>query len=130
VESGGLAENAVLALETLSCSELPGHVIRELKDYVWRRCIERQGHVWMPLSGVREMSDSELRSKLMGTALFSAAKRANFGMNDANDLIGRGVLDITEFSSAGRASQLQRLVRTTVSLAAAEMSTPVSVAAS
>jgi Non-repetitive/WGA-negative nucleoporin C-terminal len=125
VESNALSENAVLALETLSCSDLPAHTARELKDYVWRRCIERQGHVWMPLSGARGMSDSELRQKIEGTALYSAAKAVHFGTHDATDLIDRGVLDIAEFLSSGHLPQLCRLVLTTVRLAEEPMSGPI-----
>jgi hypothetical protein len=119
VDSGSLAEAIVLALEALSQSELSALEARELRDYVWRQCIERQAHYWIPLlSGARGSGDAELRHQLTNTALYEAACRVSLRPADARDLIARGVMDLEDVASAAQAGKnLARMIQTAVELA-------------
>jgi hypothetical protein len=119
VDSGSLAEAVVLALEALDRSHAPAAAARNLRDLVWRQCIERQAHHWLPLlNGTRALGDAELRRALSNTALYEAACRTSLRRADAHDLVSRGALDIAEVDGAAKTGgQLGRLVQTTVGLA-------------
>lgn len=119
VDSGSLAEAVVLALEALSLSDLSVTVGRELQDHVWRQCISRQSHFWIPLlAGARGSGDAELRHQLTNTALYEAACRVSLRPVDARDLVSRGVFDIEEVAAAAQGGRsLARMIQTAVELA-------------
>lgn len=126
VDSGSLAENVVLALETLNRSDLSSVEVRKSRDFVWQHCVRRQSHFWVKIvSESSSVGDGELRRQLQNTALFEAARSVPLRLNDARDLVLRGVFDLEDMPKAvgdtplgGRpVNQLGRLVQTAVQLA-------------
>lgn len=122
VDTGKLSDNVVLALEILQKCGSSGAEEVELKSYVWRRCLERQAHFWIPIiSGKRGCTDAELRGQLANTALFEVAKRIQLDIKDTDSILNCGIADCDAFAAVGRPEQLKRLIHTTVGLATEEV---------
>lgn len=118
VETGRLAEGVVVALEVLRKSAVSGDDESELNKYIWRRCIEKQGHFWLPiLVGKLGGTDTELRSHLASTALFAVAKRIQADVDLANDIMNSGIAESAEFAAVARPEMLKQLIHTTIVLA-------------
>lgn len=118
--SESLAENVVMAIEALQYLNMEATEAQNLQDYVWRRCVERQSNVWVPV--VRKMStasDVEMRQRLQDTALYRAAARLGLSEKVISEVIGRGALEASEFAKLNCVSEVARLVRVAVSLAVA-----------
>ena len=121
-ESEVLAGRVIRAVDAVTCCAKVGDEASNLEDYVWRRCVERQKELWMPL--VRKVShtnDIELREKLMSSALFSAAKAVSLTEHDMAGIVERGAFQCTEFATQGCVPGVTRLVKATVALAATEV---------
>lgn len=115
-----LAEHVVMAIEALQYSVMDASEAQILQDYIWRRCVERQSDVWIPVA--KEMattSDVEMREMLKDTALYRAAAQTSLSENEISAIIGRGAFDASEFAKLNCTSEVARLVRATVSLAVA-----------
>lgn len=118
-ESENLAKRVVQALRVVEvCQTIGDSSVQKLGDYIWRRCVERQSQIWIPLAqDVSGVNDVHLREKLMSTALFRAAQDADVPSSDILNVVERGSFGGSEFVAAGCADAVTRLVRTTVALA-------------
>lgn len=118
--SESLAERVVLASEALEFSEVEEDSLQALQDYIWKRCIERQSDLWVPLvDKMGSVSDVEMRQRLKATALYKAATQITMTETRMTEMIGRGVLAATEFEKQDCVPQMATLVKAAVSLAVA-----------
>ncbi|CAN8063506.1 unnamed protein product [Agarophyton chilense] len=118
-DSDILSKTVIQALRVVEVCETIGDLTAtELGDYVWRRCVERQSDLWIPLAqNLSTISDVSLREKLFSTALFKAVQESELTASNILDVIDRGNLKESEFVGSGCAEEVNRLVRTTVALA-------------
>lgn len=118
IDSSGLTESICLALETIAESAIPAPKARELRDHVWKYCIERQAHLWLILlNSYRSYGDEELRLQLRDTALYGAARNSNLSSADARDLQSRGVFSVPQIATGSALeADLGKVVRTTLGL--------------
>ncbi|KAI0557344.1 Nuclear pore complex protein Nup133-like protein [Gracilaria domingensis] len=118
-DSDSLAKRVVEALRVVEVCETMGDLTAaELGDYVWRRCVERQSSLWIPLAqSLSTISDISLREKLTDTALFKAVQESELTASSVLDVIDGGNLVDREIVESGCAEEVNRLVRTTVALA-------------
>lgn len=120
VTSESLAQRVVMATEALQFSCMNPGELQVLQDYVWKRCIERQSDIWIPIAKkIAITSDDEMRRRLTGTALYKAATQVTFTESKMDDMIGRGFLESSEFSKQNCLPEVTTLMRAAVSLAIA-----------
>lgn len=118
VASRKLARHAAVALEAVDFGEASDGEKDELKDYVWRRCVEREGHTWMQIvGGVRGISDGMLRKRLEGTAVYAVARETGTTIEEVREIVGRGAFGIREFVEGGTRGELEGVLVKTVGLA-------------
>eukprot|EP00178_Gracilaria_changii_P001635 TRINITY_DN1230_c0_g1_i1.p1 TRINITY_DN1230_c0_g1~~TRINITY_DN1230_c0_g1_i1.p1 ORF type:complete len:1135 (-),score=165.42 TRINITY_DN1230_c0_g1_i1:10830-14234(-) len=118
-DSESLSKRVVEALRVVEvCETIGDPTATELGDYVWRRCVERQRAVWIPLAqNMSSLNDVSIREKLKSTALFKAAQDSELTCDNILDIIDRGNLKESELASSGCAEKVNLLVRTAVALA-------------
>lgn len=117
VESGRLASSAVVALEVVRYANLADEQSNELVDYVWRRCVEKQGDAWTQIvRNVRQLSDDQLRKRLTGTALYGAAVKTAMDETKMKAIVQRDAFRISKFEENQTRAALERIVQTTVAL--------------
>ncbi|KAI0560282.1 hypothetical protein FGB62_118g06 [Gracilaria domingensis] len=75
-DSDSLAKRVVEALRVVKVCETMGDLTGvDLGDYVWRRCVELQSALWIPLAqSLSAISEVRLREKLKNTTLFKAVQ--------------------------------------------------------
>lgn len=114
-DSDTLAKLVGLALDVVKIYENANGDGWKHREYVWRRCVERQIDEWVALvNNLLNSSDVEKREKLMETALFKAAGHQDLKGRALNDMLEHGMLG--EFEARGCGKEVEQLVRTTVSL--------------
>lgn len=119
-DSEALAEQVVMAIEALRFSAMEVPKMQALEDSVWRRCVERQSDLWLPIIGtMTTATDIEMRKKLKETALYIAASRLSLSERIITEVIGRGTFESSEFMKHGCTREVSSLVKAAVSLAAA-----------
>lgn len=118
VDSSRLAESAAVALEAVGYADLQDNDAHDLVDYVWRRCVEKQGDTWSQIvASARQISDDQLRERLAGTALYQAAMVSETNETAMKAIVDRDAFSIAKFEEEKTRSDLERIVQTTVALA-------------
>ncbi len=113
-----LAEHASVAIEAVDYEDLEENMVNELKDYVWRRCVEREGHMWMQIvANCKQISDGQLRTRLQGTAIYMVAKLMGTTSEEMRQVVQRNALNIPEFNEKGCQVELENIVQKAVGLA-------------
>lgn len=119
-ESDRLSEQVAMAIEALQYSEIDANDAQLAMDHVWYSCVERQRNLWIPLvKSLGSTNDMEMRKTLRNTALYRAAVRVDLKEPAIAEVISRGAFDHSEFAKLGCLPEVARLMRATVSLAAA-----------
>lgn len=119
-ESEPLAEHVAMAVEALQYSGVDASEAQSLFDYIWRRCVELQSDIWIPVAQkMATTSDVEMRTTLKDTALYRAAAQTGLSESEISEVVARGAFDASEFAKVDCTSEITRLVRATVSLAVA-----------
>lgn len=92
------------------------------RDYVWRRCVERQSADWLAFAqDAYAWTDVELRSNLGRTALYKAARDNKLNEHHVEEMLARGILDGGDVEQSGVIEQVSELMKTTVALANIDM---------
>lgn len=111
-----LSSRVLLALDAVRACELTDNDFNG-RDYVWRRCIDRQSTTWIGMAEVRsKANDVKLRAELSETAFFVAGSRTMLSVPDVDRMVNRnflggGVLERHEYLR-----DIIELIKTTVSL--------------
>ena len=117
-DSSELAKNVATAAEAVQLSHQVGSEVEAVENYLWRRCVERQGEAWMKIiESFGQVSDVDLRNKLMDTALYKAACMAAVTESDISTVIKRGAFNESSLAKQCAIENVTRLVQVTVSLA-------------
>lgn len=120
VNSDSLAEQVIMAVETLHYMDIDEDKLQSLENFVWRRCVERQSSTWIPIvNKMSTASDIEMRKNLKDTALYLAATRLSLTEVMMSDIIARGAFSSSEFEKHGCTREVTSLVKAAVSLAMA-----------
>ena len=108
------ASRAFGALQSLLSTSPDTEDNTEMRDYIWRRIVERESHLWLPLiSRAASMSDTMLRGKLQNTAFSHVARAAGLNSDELATLIDRGTFDIVEKNEQRQLKMLHSLLQTT-----------------
>ena len=119
-ESERLSDQVAMAIEALQYSDVASSDAQKTQDYVWYSCVERQSDLWVLLvKGLGTANDMDMRKTLRSTALYRAAVRIGLRESAIAEVISRGAFDNGEFAKLGCLPEVARLMRATVSLAAA-----------
>lgn len=120
LDSDGLAEQVVMAVETIQFTDMEEDKLSALENLIWRRCVERQWKTWIPIvNKMSTASDIEMRENLKETAMYLAAVRLSLTESRISAIISQGAFDSSEFEKHGCTREMISLVRAAVLLAAA-----------
>lgn len=120
IESKKLSEHITVALEAVKFSRLDEKKAVELSDRIWRRCVQREAHIWQVLSSeAQNISDQQLRVRLQNTALYLAAVSSKLGTAEMRGMMERRTFDFSDLDGSERIrhGQLEPVLREAVKLA-------------
>lgn len=121
-DSATLAMRVSTALDAARLCQVVNDDGWGLRDYVWRRCVERQSCDWVAFAqDAYAWTDVELRSNLGRTALYKAARDNKLNEHHVEEMLARGILDGGDVEKSGVIEQVSELMRTTVALANIDM---------
>lgn len=113
IETKTFADDALRALQ--SVDEVSSDEVKnQLRDYIWKRTVERESHIWIPLTArAASMTDTKLRAKLGNTAFCSVAHGTGLDSVKLQEMIRRGTFDVGDTSDEQQLKKLHTLLQTT-----------------
>ncbi len=120
IESRKLSEHITVALEAVKFSNLEEKKAAALSDHIWRKCVQREAHIWQLISSeAKQISDQQLRTRLQNTALYLAAVSSKLGTAEMRGMLERKTFDFSDLDGSERIGhgQLEPVLREAVKLA-------------